>query len=334
MTKVGPVHGWALDRILELDRHCPGVAGSFLRASSERRQIVASLLASEKNRNLNAPVRAMSENERARIINQADHHTILVAGYGAPPEGMRGALGRAGSEPHAPRFYGYLYHLLATPRCRPFAATIAQMPRVNMSRLRIARHLPAALQTPSLISAIENVETAKDISLLAALMVSNGINRDSLFGALRQVTHRRQIAKFWSRWCLKTVFPTQPVAGSPFVRPVASAAELRSIALKYHNCAERYVSDVLEGRAAFCEFVREGSGLIMHLRRNGDRWLIESVNVKYNGPVPRNARAAAVQHFAELGIFERARHRPMRGDWSAMRRLTAYCDFDDDYDED
>lgn len=333
MTKVDPVRGWALDRIVDLDRHFPGVAGSFLRASPERRQIVASLLAAERSGVSSAPIHGMADLERAHIIANADHRTILIAGYGSPPAGMRGALSRAGAQPHAPRFYSYLYHLLAAPTCRSLASTIAQIPRLNMVTLKIARRLPLDLQSPTLISMIEDVETAKDIATLTALMTANGIEREALTDALRRVRTRRQLADLWKRWGLKTVFPTQPVVASPVVLPVTSAVELRRIGLKYHNCVERYLSEVLEGRAAFCEFMGHGHSLVIHLRKVGGRWVIDDVHASHNGPVRRDARAAATQHFAELGIFERTRRRPMQGDWAAMRRLTTYYDFGDADDE-
>ena len=333
MTKVDPVRGWALDRIVELDRLSPGVAGSFLRASPERRQIVASLLAAERNGPSAAPVNDIPEIERARMIANADHRAILVAGYGVPPLGMRGALSRAGSQPHAPRFYSYLYHLLATPRCQALVPTIAQLPRLNMVTLKIARLLPPDLHFPALISMIEDVETAKDIKTLTALMATNGIEREALAEALRRVDTRKQLAKLWMRWSLKMVFPDQPVLASRVVQPVTSAAELRRIGLKYHNCAERYITEVLEGRAAFCEFIAHERSLVVHLRKVSDRWVIEDVHASHNGSVRRDARVAVIQHFAELGIFERSRRRPMQGDWSAMRRLTTYYEFEDGDDE-
>lgn len=333
MTKIAPLRGWALDRVVALDRHFPGVAGSFLRASPERRQIVASLLAAERNGTSTAPVNNIPDIERARIIANADHRTILVAGYGAPPVGMRGALSRAGSQPHAPRFYTYLYQLLANPRGQTHASTIMQLPRLNLVKLRVIRLLPPDLQSPALVSTIADIETARDVATLTALMAANGIEREALSQALRGVRTRKQLAELWKRWCLKLAFPVQPVADSPEVLSVTSAAALRRMGLKYHNCAEHYLSEVLEGRAAFCEFTGHGRGLVVQLRKSSECWVIEDVHASHNGPVRQDSRAAAISYFAELGIFERERSRRMHGNWASMRRLTNRYGFGDATDE-
>jgi hypothetical protein len=317
---------------VELDRHCPGVAGSFLRSSDERRQVVASLLAAERLGPSSSPVRLMTDLERARLIATADHQTLLAAGFGSP-RGMRGALRRAGHKPHAARFYSYVYHLLSAPTCDALASTIEQMPRLDMVTLKIIRRLPRDLRSPSLIATIERVETAKDIASLTALMADSGIERSSLVASLRQVRTRRELARLWTRWSLKAVFPTQPLEESPLVKPVLSAAELRRLGLKYHNCAERYVSEALEGRTAFCEFLGQRRGLVVHLRRLEERWVISDIYAARNGQVSRQARDDAIRHFAELGFHERTRRRPEVGGWSALRRLTGYHHFYEDDDE-
>jgi hypothetical protein len=90
INTIAPLTGWALDSVAELDRHAPGFAGSYLRASDERRQVIAAYLAV-------API-PFDDGHRARLsadfLGGADHRAILRAGFGSVPVGLRGALAR------------------------------------------------------------------------------------------------------------------------------------------------------------------------------------------------------------------------------------------------
>ena len=99
---------WALKLILDLDRHHPGFCGFVLRASGERRQVIAAYLAAK-------PPSECEPVEVGRFLMEADHRTILAAAYGEYVSGSRGALRRVGDIIAEERLYTLLHQLLADP---------------------------------------------------------------------------------------------------------------------------------------------------------------------------------------------------------------------------
>ena len=314
--KIKPAEGWALNYVVELDLHSPGTAGAFLRASNERRQVIAAFLSTRP-----CPTEPSEAIKLSDFISRADHREILVAAYGDPPSGLRGALARSGPCPHRKQFYRHLCRLLKSPGDARVTATIGQLDALDPWSLLIIEALPADICTANLVKLVKSPTVAADIAKLVDLLIGNGIEAKALHQALQRVTTAAQLSELWDRWSFKTVFPAHPIAQSNCYIPIMTGADLRAVALRHRNCVKGYLAQVLNGESAFAEFTASGT-VVIHLKLHEGQWTVEGVHAKDNDPVAPELYAAALSYMASHGIRTRPRHNETNGPWTVLRRLT------------
>lgn len=318
IREIGPISGWALDYVVALDVHWPGIAGEFLRFGPERRQVIATLLAT-----IRAPSDASDAIHIAEFVSRAGHKEILAKAFGTVPNGMRGALARSGSEPHPRSFYRMLFHLLSSPEKVRIASVIRQLERIDPLRLRIAQRLPTDICTARLVGILESPRRASDVAKLMHLFSGNGIDRKALAEAVRRVSSPRQFSDLWNRWSQKLSFPDHPVSASDRYTPVRTGAELRRLALRYRNCARRYLTQIMEGETAFAEFVYSGRRGVILLARTNDDWTMDAVFGIDNEMPDPELRSAAMKYLASEGIKIPETSRVSTSDWAVLRRVSA-----------
>lgn len=314
--KIIPADGWCLNLIVELDIASPGTAGAFLRASAERRQVVAAFLSSSAH-----PPEGAEGRELATFITSADHCQLLHAAYGKLPTGLRGALARSGPRPHGKLFYPMLNRLLASPSDKRIVTTIQQLDKVDLPRLLIIDALPPAICTLNLVKLLQSPEVARDVRKLVDLMVENGIESSALYQALHRVTTADQLSDLWDRWSLKSNLPPHPIATSDRYAPITTGNELRGLALRYRNCVNRYLPQALDGESAFAEFTDAGA-CVIHLKRYEGEWMVEGVHTKDNEAVAPELYSTAMRYLSDHGIRARPRRYETIGEWNVLRRLT------------
>lgn len=317
MQDISPVSGWSLDYIVALDTHWPGTAGAFLRASAERRQVVAALLSAKP-----IPKQPIDAAKLAEFVSRANHKEILKAAFETVPTGMRGALARAGHEPHPRAFYRILFRLLACPNAGVVASVIQQLDHLDLKRLRIAKLLPDDICVPGLVGIIENVGTARDVCRIVQLLTDGGVNRQALVEALKQVASAEKLSELWCRWSLKMAFPPHPIAATDQYVTVANGAELQELARRYRNCAKLYLAQSLEGQSAFAEFRGAEGSAVIHLSRDGDQWALEGVYAEHNGRVASEVRSAAVEFLEKHDVRTRRQKLDSATEWGVLRRLS------------
>lgn len=317
MPNISPVAGWSLDYIFALDLNRPGTAGEFLRASPERRQVIAALLSMTP-----LPSEPGQAKELAKFTSGGGHREILTAAFGSVPSGLRGALARSGPQPQPRSFYRTLHHLLSEPSKANVGRAIQQLDSLDLMRLRIAQTLPADICTANLIKLVGSMRTASDVAKLIDLMAKGGIDRVALAQALGRVATDTQLSEFWDRWTQKLTFPQHPVPRTANYTPVTEGAALRQLALRYRNCARRYLAQVLDGNDAFAEFAVGGNRAVIHLHKHGEVWRLEGMFAKDNGRIEPTLRAAAVSFLTDQGV-QTAQIVPEKGgEWAVLRRLS------------
>lgn len=200
LKKVEPFTGWMLNLAVALDEHLPGFAAHYLRASNEKRQVIAAFCA---KRELSRPNIA----DAADFLMRGRHRTILHAGFGDVPVGFRGALARAGAQPHDPRFYRTLHRLLAKPPHPRIVSTITGIQRLDFQRIRILVILPEDLCSPEIVRAIHDIETAKSAIKVTGLLVEHGVDRSELTRAVRSAKDGEHLARLWKRWAVRCRLP-------------------------------------------------------------------------------------------------------------------------------
>lgn len=325
---INPGRGWALDLVVGLDVYFPGLAGSFLRSSNERRQVIAASLAvCPPDMSQPAAVR-----EGAEFLARADHRAILLQAFGTVPIGLRGALRRSGPQPHERAFYRRLHDLLSAPPHRQVVQAINQLRSIDVDKLRIALKLPHEVCSANVVDAISNPKEAREIATVIDLLIANGADAAALFEAIRRVANGRALTQVWKRWSRRTTFATHPIAASECYKPITSAAELRELALRYHNCAERYITTVLDGFDAFAEFHGTGRPMVVHLRREEGRWRLEGMFGRNNARPQPDQRTEALNYLRARGVESRPKPEYRRGPWQVLNRLLspAMFDFEDD----
>lgn len=319
---------WSIDLALEIDRAVPGFCGAFLRASDERRQVIAAYLAAKSSSQEQLV-------EAADLLLTANHRSILTAAFGQSIPGMRVALRRAGSVTHERRFYLLLRRLLARPRHRQIRPAIERLSSLNTRKLRVLHLLPQSICHAKVVDCIRNVRQALDISIAFRLLVSRGVDEDELASAISRVRDEYGFIKVFETQLLKCRSVQHPIPADEHYRPICSARELREIARKYRNCAGSHIVDLLEepSRHAFAEVTRGAEGAVVHLVREGTEWRLEELAGPQNGTVGSAMKQCAVRHLREHGVNVISVGRPS-SKWSAVRRITEWHDWDDDDDAD
>lgn len=311
---------WALERILELDLLTPGLAGTYLRASPERRHVVAAFLATQATRKLGAK-------GSAEILMAGRHGDILATAYSCPARGFRSALRRSGARIQPASYYRYLHATLSQGGAQ--SELVANLPKLDLDRLRVIAALPAALRTPRLVMLQRDMDQARQSAALYDLFVGNGIDPNALVAALRMVETQRQLSACWLRWAERTSFPAHPVEECDAYIPIRDAKTLKRLARSYRNCARRYLTDALEGTVAFAFFRSSLGEAVVHLRKREARWWLDDCHARRNGPVPTTLREQITAYLAQRDIIEFERSARSSGAWEPLRDIAARWDFDD-----
>ncbi|MCK8458668.1 hypothetical protein [Sphingomonas faeni] len=316
MTNITPFTGWLLQEAVALDDACPGVTVHLLRASFERRHVIAAYLSRR-----DCFRHFASSAELSRFLMTARHDDILAAAFGAVPVGLRSALSRAGPTPHGRRYYGYLNALHASKARPEMSHLLKTIACTGPKNLRIARALPATLRNGRVVTAIRDEATARSLSRSIDLMESAGADRRGMLEALGKATTFEDIRAWARRWAFKLNFPAHPVAKSPAYTPIESANDLKEMAVHYRNCARSYLTDVLDARAAFATISMGKESAVAHLIWERGRWWLDDLYGRRNAAPSKVLIALAHSHLADHGVLPRdAQPLPMRK-WSCLRRF-------------
>lgn len=312
MQDIVPFEGWALNRIAELDLALPGFAGAYLRASAERRQVIAAFLSlSNHERRVSLEV--------ATFLMRGDHEAILLRASARPVRGFRRALAKGGAQPHEPEYYRNVRDALCGGP-RPVVNAIMQADALGPERLEIIQFLPDWLCDQRIIARLNGKDQAADLVKVIELMVRKGIDRTSLVNAL--LKSKASLRTVVQRWSMRIPFPVGPIPASRNYRPIANGGELRAVALRYQNCSRRYMVDSLAGENAFGEYTHhDDRQALVCFNQNDGMWSLDGAYVRRNRRVADDLNEAVRQFSADHGVVA---HRPSRNrddDISALRRF-------------
>ncbi|MDH7975703.1 hypothetical protein QH494_26250 [Sphingomonas sp. AR_OL41] len=326
MTSITPIVGWLLDRVVEIDSYCPGFAGHLLRASRERRHVVAAYLA------VDAPHLAFeSVATLGAFITTARHDDIQRAAFEHVPEGYRGAISRGGAQIYPRSHYRYLFRLMSGSSRPATKRVIPMLSRVNPTRLRVARVLSEELQIAPVVMALKSVEAARDLNALVELLTEAGADRSAMIEALESLGDMGDVRKFAQRWAFRVRLPHHPVPATDGYQPIDDAAQLRSTALQYRNCMRNYVGNALEGRSAFAVVAGETAEAIVHIVRENGVWLLDAFYSRDNISPNRALVDHWTAYLGSHGILARDDRRRSVRRWASLRRLAGHFDYEEGY---
>lgn len=315
MNVIEPLSGWFLSRIVQLDVASPksGFAGFMLRASTERRQVVAAFLATAE------PTDHGNE-EVVRILMKGRHHAILRMAYKHVPAGFRSALAKCGAQTHDREFYPRLWDLL-THGPQHVITAIQRAPMLDPDRLSIITSLPVDLSDSRISAKIKDKAQAADIVLAVDLLERRGLDRTEIVEALRRSTKLSDTIK---RWSLRMAFPSGPIRACDGYRPIVDGLDLAATAKRYRNCSRRYFTSLLSAEHAFGEFHHDGQDVLISFDRSQGYWLIEGVYGHRNCNVPAGVSDAAYAFAARSGVMARRIVDRSDNAMEALRRLSRY----------
>lgn len=257
----------------------------------------------------------------ADFLATKSHDVILRAAYREVPAGHRGALKRAGSQPHSHQFYKLLYHLLHSQRRPEVTKVIQRLEEVNLHRLIVACILPHEILHPAMVARVRDRAEARDVAVAVSLLKKRVIDPKAFADGLGRLRRRGEIREYAEKWVLRCKFASSPVPASQRYIPIGDGVTLAQKAREYRNCSRSYALDLLEGRASMAEFVScEGSALVMLVRRDGS-WALDNVYARGNCEVDPVLRSRASDYLRLRGVFERRRPRGKENEYASLRRL-------------
>lgn len=313
MKSIEPITGWMLDRVVALDAVWPGFAGAILRASPERRHVVAAFFAAT------GPVEDTGE-EVVHILMMGRHDEVLHRAYGHVPVGLRSALSRCGAQAHERAFYPRLWeHLNSGPK--HIVIAIQRAPELDPDRLSIITSLPVDLCDSRINTKINDKAQAADIVLAIDLLQRRGLDRAEIIEALRRSTKLCDTIK---RWSLRMPFPAGPIRACDGYRPITNGLDLAATAKRYRNCSRRYFTSLLSAEHAFGEFRHDEQEVLISYDRSQGYWLVEGVYGYRNENLPAGVSHAAYAFAARNGVMTRRITDRSDNAMQALRRLSRY----------
>jgi hypothetical protein len=315
MDVIEPLSGWLLSRIVQMDAASPksGFAGFMLRASIERRQVVAAFLAATEPTN-------HANEEVVYILMEGRHSAILRLAYGYVTAGFRSALARCGAQTHERAFYPRLWELLNSGS-QHIVIAIQRAPELDPDRLSIITSLPVDLCDSRINTKINDKAQAADIVLAVDLLERRGLDRADIIEALRRSTKLTDTIK---RWSLRMPFPAGPIRACDGYRPITNGLDLAATARRYRNCSRRYFTSLLSAEHAFGEFRHDEQEVLISYDRSQGYWLVEGVYGYRNENLPASVSDAAYAFAARNGVMTRRMTDRSDNAMQALRRLSRY----------
>nr|WP_086494245.1 hypothetical protein [Novosphingobium panipatense] len=296
MATITPVSGWALDSIVAIDEVYPGFAGHYLRASDERRQVIAAFLSD------NSPGHD-AEDAIGEFLTQADHRSILTQAFGHIPAGFRRALAKSGGQPHDAAYYRELYDLLSFEQVHVVTA-IMHVTHLNAERLEIIRMLPRDLCDSRIIERVKDMQHARDLIAVIDLFDERTDMRTGLTEAIR--CSSAPLEATVRRWCRQIEYAEGPIKGCTSYQPVRNGMELHEVARRYENCSRNYTVAALLGESAFGEFIaQDGRRVLICFDKTDGSWKLEGLYGRRNRSIADDLAMQAREFVGKHGIPDR-----------------------------
>ena len=297
-----PYTGWALDRVVGLDRDTPSLLAASFCFGAQRRQAMFLVLALVEILGIDeiaSHLRSSAITPKfgaatsATVIGQTilsvrrprDLVRTILAG---PPVGLLGTLRRFGPDPIGePRVYydcARMY-LSKDPADRQRVKVLGQIAgNLVGAQIQVVDALDPVLLHPALVGCLYEVRQVAEIQDALSYIRArcSGATDDAIRASLCRLKpggHRGDLIRYWA-----ARFDIPPVEldlhDDPTLIALDSAAALADAGRRYRNCLATRINEVFLGSAAYVEFKpgRRGTpGLIAELRHTDQGFLLEKI---------------------------------------------------------
>jgi len=321
-----PFSGWALQRLAEIDRDCPGLLAASMRFGAQRRQAVFLVLALAELLGLDEVVHHLRSAEGMQDFTSANSSAILgeailrlrrprdlVRTVLAGPVGLLGALARLGDDPIGePRAYYELarLHLSGDPADRRRVKVLGQISgNLVGAQIEIVSALDPVLLHPALVGCLTELRQVQELNSAMTYIRErcSGATNDAISASLKRMKpggHRADLVKFWA-----ARFDRPPVEldlrGDPALIVLDCPAKLADAGRRYKNCLAARINEVFLGAFVYVE-IRFGCGgepgAIAELRHTDRGFVLEGLYAADNRRVPTDRAQIAREKLAAYGV--------------------------------
>lgn len=291
-----------------MDIEQPGIAGHFIRASHERKQVISfSLATAGKKLSL-----------ESYWLTNAGHGEILERSTGQRIFGLRRALKRSKHTSHPRVFYLTLIKILTYITAKE-RRVFSRLDALDIDLLRRWQICPPSLRTDLFISAFRDSNDLCELLDAIVVIKQAGGDEAAIFSELRRARSRSDIARSMRLAVANLSFGPPPAPGDEILTPIVNVAELRKTARELRNCAAAYDLDVLDGLSYFYAIDCDGKRGMVHLEREKRTWLVNDVTGMTNSALPASLADRVLNFFANHGIHAGPDCRPSK--WDVVRRV-------------
>ncbi len=307
--------GWALDAAARLDEARPGFLRHLIGAKPRERQAAFTAFDHDVLQDpvgfveaacCMTPETAGAMGEVADLLLELSPRTVIEASVGLVPEGLLGALDRAGENPLARGDYRKLMDLLAGsgPDSRARRLALRYCGDITPPRLAVIERLHPALLHTNLMPKVRCAEHADFANTIVETILehSSTATPETIAQAVSDTKGRFTLSSFLTELLMKNVdrLPAPPFETPAVLRPLRTPEDFRETGARFRNClATKAFSHALIGRAAFYVFQEKAIAVVI---RTQDAWVLGRVHMERNGmPDPEivgEVRAA----FAASGV--------------------------------
>jgi hypothetical protein len=307
--------GWALDAAARLDEARPGFLRHLIGTKPRERQAVFTAFDHGALQDPIGFVEAATGRtpepgdalaEAADLLLELSPKAVIEASVGLVPDGLLGALDRAGENPLARGDYRKLMDLLAGsgPDSRARRLALRYCRDIASPRLAVIERLHPSLLHVNLMPKVRCADHADFANTIVATVLeySSTATPASIAQAVSDTKGRFTLSSFLTELLMKNVdrLPAPPFETPAVLRPLRTPEDFRETGARFRNClATKAFSHALIGRAAFYDFQGKAIAVVI---RTQDAWVLGRVHMERNGmPDPEivgEVRAA----FAASGV--------------------------------
>ncbi len=246
--------------------------------------------------------RRLSAVALAEAIRTKPRKAMLHMVLDGCPDGLVAVLGKIGGRVLPRQRYRVLLELLAEPKG---AKVLWHAEHVRPALIDTLSAIAPPFRLPRLMLALE---TRADVeSLRYAIRVIRRLYPTvpdrQIAASLRLVSDRDGLGDWFEGWLNRAPLPNSPWEGSSLLQPLATASALREAAIRYQNCLDEQILNVLSGRRFYYAWIGPTPAVIALRSDPFLGWVVGEMHGAANRPVSGAVRAAILEAFEKHGFL-------------------------------
>jgi hypothetical protein len=311
---------WAFQRIAALDlREAPGLLAEIAARPTLTRQAVFAAISQLDEHNSSAVACRLNVSTVSEALRRCRARELVGQAFDTErvPMAYLRALARIGDYPlDNPDHYTRLWHMLADDG--PQARAIRYCgKRLTDSIISVVEILDPVLLHPDIVRQTHSVAAAENANAVLGFLRSacTAATDEALGEAARQSGGLSALSAFALKYLQRADrFPPPPFVGTPDIRPITTAKEMKALGECMRNCAGKSskMAEVLLGiTALYVTTWRSPAGVnepvvieLHPVKRSGTRfWIVEGVHARKRVKLPQAYVDVLLEQMGDLGAL-------------------------------